>query len=110
MKKAKGKQPPDPFFEKIKRMKQSKLSENTCSSLEVDIKLEHNILSQNTTSTKCTVVSLQVNESTEFFVFRTKQLIFTVETKVKTEDASWSVRRQEQDFYTLRSILVITFG
>lgn len=52
----------DPIFlDKIKRMKASKLSENDCAELEADIKLEHNILSQNTKESKCTITKNEVN-------------------------------------------------
>ena len=74
------------------------------------MKLIENALSKNCNKIRCTVVSHQLNETTEFFVFKTKTLIFSILTKVNDANVNWSVSRQEQDFYTLRSLLVLSFG
>lgn len=62
---------------------------------------------------KCSILKHQVHEQVDYFVFRSKLLIFTVNTRqVIGEDnkKNWSVRRFETDFYTLRNILVLAFG
>ena len=75
------------------RMKHCKLTLNSCKKLEVDIKLTENVLSKNTNNIRCTVVSNHVNETTEFLIFKTKQLVSTIVTKIKDVNVNWSVRR-----------------
>jgi hypothetical protein len=53
-------------------------------------------------------------EQTEYFIFRTKYLIFKLNSRLSSKDKSksqnWVVRRYESDFYVLRSILSLCFG
>jgi hypothetical protein len=66
----------------VDKMKLFKLTLNDCKFLKVDVQTSENILSQHTKSTKCTISSCHVTESTEFFVFKTKQLLFKINTSV----------------------------
>lgn len=76
-------------------MRNHKLSLNKSKIIGADIKLEETILSQNARTSRCTVINSQVNESTDFFVFRTKQLVFTINTVIRGADVEWTVKRQE---------------
>jgi hypothetical protein len=95
---------------KPERMRHCKLSLNSYKELEVDRKLESNLLTDEHMNVRCSVLSSHIDESKDYFVFRTKALIFTINSKIRGTAVSWNVRRQEQDFYTLRGILVLSFG
>ena len=58
--------------------------------------MEHNVFSKNPRNNKCTVCQSKVNEVTDFLVFKTKQLLFTVNTRVKETKLLFSALRQER--------------
>ena len=67
-----------------------------------------NELVQDNARIKCAIVASKVREQKEYYVFRSRVLIFKVETRVRggSRPAKWSVSRYEADFYTLRKILI----
>ena len=96
----------------LDKMLKSKLSLNKSRSLQVDFTHEQSSTSKNHMFIKCTIMKHQVHEQVDYFIFRSKLLIFTVNTRQAIGDnkKSWNVRRFETDFYTLRNILVLAFG
>ena len=57
----------------------------------------------------CKIVKNEVHQAVDFLVFKSKQLVFKIKTKIGP-DQFWSVRRAECDFYSLRTILSLSFG
>lgn len=94
---------------KPEKMKYCKLSLNKVNELPCDISFNENIFTKNLRDIRCTVTSSKLHQSTDYFVFKTKTLILTINTKVLGK-YEWTVSRQEQDFYILRNILSSTFG
>ena len=94
-------------------MNKTKLTINRQKDIEVDIKTDQNIvLSQNTKNIKCSILQSKVEEQIDFFIFKTKLLIFRINTKTYGCSAklNWTVKRFEADFYTLRNILTLSYG
>jgi hypothetical protein len=57
-------------------------------------------------------MSSVAKEVTDYFIFKSKHLVFKIKTRVANlhRNASYVVRRFEGDFYTLRNILVLSYG
>ena len=100
-------------FERDRLMK-SKLTLNKNRVMPVDIVQEQSSTSKFHLLIKCSIVKLSVKEQVDFFIFKTKNLVFTVNTKQVAKDNStkknWTVKRFESDFYTLRNILILSYG
>ena len=80
--------------------------------MPVDIKLDENILTKDEPKIKCAIRASKVREQTDYYIFRTRVLLFKVETKIRSKgkNQKWTVSRFENDFYSLRRILELTFG
>lgn len=61
---------------------------------------------------KCSIVKSSVQDQTDFYFFRSKHILFEVNTRSKDKKSklNWNVKRYEADFYLLRSILVQQYG
>ena len=62
---------------------------------------------------KCSISKSMVHEQVDFFIFRTKMLVFRINTRQSKDSKAkinWQVSRYETDFYSLRNILWMTFG
>lgn len=80
--------------------------------IPVDINLEKNIFSKPGLKIFCAITGSKVREQTNFGIFRNRVLVFKIKTKLQDGDKykTWHVRRYENDFYLLRSILSLSFG
>lgn len=78
------------------RMSKCKLSINKDKYMQVDIKTESTILVRNHRYLKCAIFSNEIFEQTDFFIFKTKMLIFSIHTRCTNSNAvNWNTRRYE---------------
>ena len=104
----------------LDHMSKVKLTLNKEKYLTVDFQHQPNTMSNNAKYIKCSILSSGVHEQTDYFFFRSKQLIMKINTRVPSrvkqgstvqqKSLNYVVRRFENDFYLLRSILVNTYG
>jgi hypothetical protein len=97
----------------VEGMQKRKLTPNAIKETVVDIKTDQDtILARNWKKVKCSILHSKVQEQTDFFIFKSKLLVFKIQTKIKfrSEHMSFVVKRFESDFYCIRNILNLTYG
>jgi len=63
------------------RMSKCKLSINKDKYMQIDIKTDNTLLVRNHRYLKCSIFSNEIIEQTDFFIFKTKMLIFNLNTR-----------------------------
>lgn len=101
----------------IANMEKHKLTINASKYIPVDNRLTQSRLARHHKHLRCHISKHAIQEQVEYFIFTTKLLVLQITTKVVGIDAAevrlrptYTVKRQETDFYILRNILTLSYS